>query len=197
MFKRTILAVATTVALVGGLSGSAQAVDGNIPASVGGGTFSVELADFTYPATNGCYQPDLSFLRVTATNDFAYTYYVLDLTVRDSIGRVADTFFEMETYSGTYPLSQQFCPLFDAPGTYTATGVLRFETTRGSYSVPVSDTYTLTGYTKPVVAAPAPPAPPKVSKKCTNAKAALKKAKKQNKPYKVIQAAQKKKNKVC
>lgn len=171
-----------------------------IPSEWGGGTVTVELPDFSYPAANGCYQSPGS-LTLSGNDIYAWDYYVADLTVTDSIGRISDTYHAFEEYATTVPLARQLCAIFETPGTYTVTGTVEFDDYPYSYTVPVSDTYVITGYTPPPPAPAAAPvatnAPTKVSKSCTHARAALKKAKQKDKPYSVILKAKKKVKRVC
>jgi hypothetical protein len=192
--KRAIMSIAVTAALVGGLSGAADAgTVVPIPTEWGGGTAVVDLPDFAYPASDGCYQT-FGTLSLPGNNPLGWDYFTADLTVTDSIGRITDSFYEFEDgYTTSISLPSQLCTLFDAPGTYTLNGSIVLNDFPYEYTLLVSDTFTITGYAAPVVAPPVP----SVSQKCKKAKAALAKAKKQNKPFKAVLAAKKKVKRVC
>lgn len=196
MFKRTILAVAATVALVGTTTTAAEAgTPSPIPPVWGGGTVTVDLPDFTFPAPSGCYAQTGKF-SVTGS-DSQYDDYDINIRALDPSGVVKASFAGTRAYAGDYDLTYQICAGAWSAGTYSVGGSFTFYDGSYNTTVYVSDTFTINPYVAPVVTPPAPPAPPKVSQKCVKAKAALKKAKKQHKPSKVIKAAQKKKNKVC
>lgn len=169
-----------------------------VPFEWGGGSAVVEIPDFTYPASNGCFY-NTGTATLPGNNPAYWDYLVLDLTVTDSVGRVTDFFYDYEAgYVTSFELKSFLCTTFDAAGTYNVTGTFEFNDGIYSYTAPVSDQFTIKSYV-----APAPP-PPQVtqqpaapSNKCVKAKAALKKAKKADKPPAVIKRLKTKVKKVC
>lgn len=197
--KKLIATVAAVAVVAIPSAASAVQTTTPIPTAWGGGTASVDMPDFTYPADNGCYQL-IGSLNLTGNNPYGWDYYTADLTVTDSIGRIAHSFYEFEDgLNTTQTLTQQICESFDAPGTYTIKGTVEFNDHDAQYNsytfdAPVSDTFTISPYIAPP---PPPVTPPKVNKKCVQAKKALKTAKQHNKPYKTIVRLKSKVKNVC
>jgi hypothetical protein len=186
------IAAATAVLLVPGIASAGTPTP--IPLEWGGGSAVVDLPDFTYPASNGCYKVTGS-LSLPGNNPYGWDYFTADLTVTDSIGRIKNSFFEFEDgYATTIPLDEQLCYSFDAPGTYNVSGKIEFNDYPYEYTVLVADTFVINPYVAPVVT---PPPAPAVSAKCKAAKKQLKMAKRLHKPQQTINRLKAKVERFC